>query len=151
MRTRATTVMAAALLVALGACSSGSDDDKAEPAGDSGTPAAEPTISVPADKEGDDLEAAVAVYTASYFAADADTAYGMLSERCRGEISADAYAGVVQQAKADYGEDHPATDVTAEVSGELGRATYKVKGLPEFDRTKQPWTLEDGAWKYDAC
>ncbi|MFI6039201.1 hypothetical protein ACIBBD_34755 [Streptomyces sp. NPDC051315] len=151
MRTRATTVIAAALLAALTACSTASSDGKAEPAGDSGTPAAEPTISVPADKEGDDLEAAVAVYTAAYFAADAATAYDMLSKRCRGEITADAYAGVVQQAKADHGEDHPATDVKAEVSGELGRATYKVQGLPEFDQTDQPWTLEDGAWKYDAC
>lgn len=151
MRTRATTVIAAALLAPLTACSPGSSDDKDDPASDSGTPAAEPTISVPADKEGDDLEAAVAVYTAAYFAADADTGYGMLSKRCQGEMSADVYAGVVQQAKADYGEDHPATDVKADVSGELGRATYKVKGLPKFDQTKQPWTLEDGAWKYDAC
>ncbi|MEV6180129.1 hypothetical protein ACIHAR_36665 [Streptomyces sp. NPDC052016] len=150
MRTHATTVMAAALLAALTACSSGGDD-KAQPAGDSGKPVAEPTISVPADKQGDDLEAAVAVYTSAYFAADADTAYGMLSKRCQGEIGADAYAGVVRQANKEHGEDHPATDVRAEVSGELGRATYKVQGLPEFDQTRQPWTLEDGAWKYDAC
>ncbi|QJS99277.1 hypothetical protein G9272_02300 [Streptomyces asoensis] len=148
MRTRATIATAALLLAALTACSS---SDDAPAASDSGTPAAEPTVSVPAEHEGDDLMAAVAVYTAAYFAADTDTAYAMLSARCAKEITKDEYAGVVQQAKTDYGPDHPATDVQADVSGDLGRATYKVEGLPKFDRTKQPWALEGDAWKYDAC
>ncbi|WP_327180930.1 hypothetical protein [Streptomyces sp. NBC_01334] len=148
MRTSATIATAALLLAALTACSS---SDETPAASDSGTPAAEPTVSVPADHEGDDLKAAVAVYTASYFAADTDTAYGMLSARCAKEITKEAYAGVVQQAKKDYGPDHVATDVQADVSGDLGRATYKVEGLPKFDQTKQPWALEGDAWKYDAC
>ncbi|OQR63576.1 hypothetical protein B6E66_13095 [Streptomyces maremycinicus] len=148
MRTRATIATAALLLAALTACSSSGD---APAASDSGKPAAEPTVSVPAEHEGDDLQAAVAVYTAAYFAGDSDTAYAMLSARCAKEITKDAYAGVVRQAKTDYGPDHLATDVRAEVSGDLGRATYKVEGLPKFDRTKQPWALEEGAWKYDAC
>ncbi|WP_062645753.1 hypothetical protein [Streptomyces maremycinicus] len=148
MRTRATIATAALLFAVLTACSSSGD---APAASDSGKPAAEPTVSVPAEHEGDDLEAAVAVYTAAYFAGDSDTAYAMLSARCAKEITKDAYAGVVRQAKTDYGPDHLATDVRAEVSGDLGRATYKVEGLPRFDRTKQPWALEEGAWKYDAC
>ncbi|WP_314220724.1 hypothetical protein [Streptomyces zaehneri] len=148
MRTSATIATAALLLAVLTACSS---SEKTPAASDSGTPAAEPTVSVPADHEGDDLKAAVAVYTASYFAADTDTAYAMLSARCAKEITKDAYAGVVRQAKTDYGPDHAATDVQADVSGDLGRATYKVEGLPKFDQTKQPWTLEGDAWKYDAC
>ncbi|MFE7932649.1 hypothetical protein ACFU6S_28750 [Streptomyces sp. NPDC057456] len=148
MRTRATIAAAALLLAALTACSSSGD---APAASDSGTPAAEPTVSVPAEHEGDDLKAAVAVYTAAYFAADTDTAYAMLSARCAQQIAKGAYTGVVRQAKADYGPDHPATDVQADVSGDLGLATYKVDGLPKFDQTKQPWTLEGDAWKYDAC
>ncbi|MFH9552942.1 hypothetical protein [Streptomyces sp. NPDC017435] len=148
MRTRAITTTAALLLVTLTACSS---SDDAPAANDSGTPAAEPTVSVPAEHVGDDLMAAVAVYTSAYFAGDADTAYAMLSARCAKEITKDAYAGVVARAKTDYGPDHQATDVQADVSGNLGRATYKVQGLPKFDRTKQPWALEGDAWKYDAC
>ncbi|MFJ8943050.1 hypothetical protein ACIRG4_07140 [Streptomyces sp. NPDC102395] len=149
MRTRATIAIAAALLV-LTACSS-SSDDKAEQPNDTGTPVAEPTISVPAEHQGDDLKAAVAVYTAAYFAGDADTAYGMLSKRCAAKVPKETYAGVVRQAAADYGAEHEATDVQAEVSGTMGRATYKVAGLPKFDQTKQPWALEGDAWKYDAC
>ncbi|MFE6826529.1 hypothetical protein [Streptomyces sp. NPDC057690] len=148
MRTSATIATAALLLAALTACSS---SDETPAASDSGTPAAEPTVSVPAAHEGDDLKAAVAVYTAAYFAADTDTAYAMLSARCAKEITKDAYAGVVQQAKTEYGPDHAVADVQADVSGELGRATYKVEGLPKFDQTKQPWALEGDAWKYDAC
>jgi hypothetical protein len=148
MRTSATIATAALLLAALTACSSSGDSPAAS---DSGTPAAEPTVSVPADHEGDDLKAAVAVYTAAYFAADTDTAYAMLSARCAKEITKDAYADVVQQAKTDYGPDHAVSDVQADVSGDLGRATYKVEGLPKFDQTKQPWALEGDAWKYDAC
>ncbi|GGQ48715.1 hypothetical protein [Streptomyces asoensis] len=154
MRTRATITTAALLLAALTACSSGSSStatDTPSPASDTGTPAAEPTVSVPADHKGDDLAAAVAVYTAAYFAADVDTGYGMLSARCTKQIDEAMYRGILEQAKTDYGPDHPATDVQAEVAGGLGRATYKVKGLPKFDQAKQPWALEGGAWKYDAC
>ncbi|MGW2044831.1 hypothetical protein ACWCPF_06570 [Streptomyces sp. NPDC001858] len=148
MRIRAAIALTAALL-ALTACSSEGGDSAA--VGDSGTPVAEPTVSVPAEHEGDDLKAAVAVYTAAYFAADADTAYGMLSARCAEETTKDAYAGVVKQAKADYGEDHPATDIAPQVSGTQAKVAYKVQGLPKFDQQAQPWTLEGDAWKYDAC
>ncbi|MEU5275232.1 hypothetical protein AB0G87_02305 [Streptomyces asoensis] len=148
MRTRATIATAALLLGALSACSS---SDDAPAARDDGTPSAEPTVSVPAEHEGDDLEAAVAVYTAAYFAGDADTAYAMLSARCAGKVTKDAYAGVLRQARTDYGPDHLASGVQADVSGRKGLATYKVEGLPKFDRTKQPWALEGDAWKYDAC
>ncbi|MFG2577171.1 hypothetical protein [Streptomyces sp. NPDC048481] len=153
MRTRATIVTAALLLAALTACSSssGSDDAATPAANDSGTPVAEPTVSVPAAHQGDDLKAAVAVYTASYFAGDADTAYSMLSARCAKKIAKDSYADVVKQAAADYGADHAVGDVRAEVSGTTGRATYKVTGLPKFDQRSQPWALEGDAWKYDAC
>ncbi|MFD4572085.1 hypothetical protein ACFWNK_01860 [Streptomyces sp. NPDC058417] len=140
--------LGALALAAVTACSS---SDGGPAASDSGTPAAEPTASVPAAHQGDDLAAAVAVYTAAYFAADTDTAYGMMSKRCAGQIDRDSYRAVLEQAKADYGPDHPATDVKAEVSGTLGRATYKVKGLPKLDQQAQPWTLESKAWKYDAC
>lgn len=106
---------------------------------------------MPAEHQGDDLEAAVGVYTGAYFAGDDKTAYGMLSRRCQGKITPEAYKSAVRQAAEQYGPDHPATDVKAEVSGAQGRATYKVKGLPRFDQRAQRWTLEDEAWKYDAC
>ncbi len=156
MRTRATTTLAAVLLLAaLTACSSSDSDDA------STTPTAEPTAdassSAPADTSGgtsgssSTLEQAVQAYTVAYFKGDADTAYAALSKRCQGKISAAEYGGVVEQAKTDYGPGHSATDVKAEVSGKLARVTYKVTGLPKFDQDAQPWALEGGTWKYDAC
>ncbi|GGS11767.1 hypothetical protein GCM10010269_58750 [Streptomyces humidus] len=151
MRTRVTIVTAALLLAALTACSSSGSGDDGPAADDSGAPVDEPTVSVPAAHQGDDLKAAVAVYTAAYFAGDADTAYSMLSTRCAKKVAKGSYADVVKQASAEHGEDHAVSDVQAEVSGMTGRATYKVTGLPEFDRKAQPWALEGDAWKYDAC
>jgi hypothetical protein len=150
MRTRATTTLAALLIAALTACGSGSDDSAA-PASDSSPADAEQTTAVPAEHEADDLKAAVHVYTAAYFEGDADTAYGMLSKRCRGKVGPEMFEATLKQAAADYGPDHPATDVRAEVSGKLARVSYKVKGVPKFDQERQPWALEGDAWKYDAC
>ncbi|MCX4994273.1 hypothetical protein [Streptomyces longwoodensis] len=150
MRTRATiTALTAAALLALTACSS--SDDDAAPASDSGTPKAEPTVSVPAAHQADDVKAAVAVYTAAYFQADVDTAYGMLSARCAKAVDRAGYAAELKEAKSTYGIDHPATDVQAEVSGRLARVSYGVKGLPALAQQAQVWALEGDAWKYDAC
>jgi hypothetical protein len=150
MRTRTATLLAAALLT-LTACSSSddapsTDPTDAPPAASESSPAA-----APSSNEAAELTAAVAAYTASYFAGDADTAYGLLSARCAKEITPEAYSAVVDQAATEYGPDHMATDVTAKVSGEMARVSYKVSGLPKFDQTQQPWALEGGKWKYDAC
>ncbi|PWI08341.1 hypothetical protein DIZ27_23160 [Streptomyces sp. NWU339] len=152
MRTRATTITAV-LLLALTACSSSDDDTSADPKPSapttSSTPSSEPSS---APSSGDDpLETAVKEYTEAYFAAEASTAHRMLSERCRKEINPLVYGETLRQAKKDYGSDHPATDVTAEVSGDLARVSYKIEGLPKFDQQAQPWAREDGVWKYDAC
>lgn len=154
MRTRATITLAAALLATLTACSSDDDDsaDAAPPAASSpataSSPAAE-TSAPPADDA--ELTEAVQDYTRAYFAGEASTAYGMLSERCRGKANELVFGATVKQAAEAYGPDHAATDVQAEVSGEMARVSYKVEGLPKFDQTGQPWALEGGAWKYDAC
>ena len=148
MRTRATITLAAALLLPLTACSS-SDDGAAEP-GSSATSEQQPsTTPTPADAA--ELTAAVQAYTAAYFKGDTDKAYGALTDRCQGKVTPEAYGAVVKKFAADYGPDHPATDVQADVSGSLARVTYKVKGLPKLDQKQQPWAREGGAWKYDAC
>ncbi|WP_328902305.1 hypothetical protein OHR86_22455 [Streptomyces sp. NBC_00441] len=140
-------LLAAGLLATLTACGS-SDDDK--PAAASSAPSAS-TASAPADGGTDALARAVQAYTDAYFKGDADAAYGALSARCAKEITKAVYEGVVKQAATEYGPEHPATEVTAKVSGDLARVTYKVTGLPKFDQQAQPWAREDGAWRYDAC
>lgn len=150
MRTRITTVLASAsLLATLTACSSSSDDaDKATAPASSTARAEQPTTPAPAADDG--LEKAVFTYTAAYFEGDADTAYAALTKRCKGKISPEAYAAVVKQAHADYGEQHVTSFTADQVQGDLARVSYKV-GLPKFDQTGQPWAREGGAWKYDAC
>lgn len=151
MRIRATITLAAALL-ALTACSSSSGDDSADAAPSSSPTSAEQqpsTTPTPADAAG--LTEAVQAYTTAYFKGEASTAHRMLSERCKKKINELVFGASVKQAAKDYGPDHPATDVQAEVSGKLARVTYKVKGLPRFDQQAQPWTREGDDWKYDAC
>lgn len=141
-RSTAAALIAAGLLAALTACGSSDDNKAAAPA---------PSASTPADDGADALTAAVQAYTAAYFKGDADAAYAALSARCTGKISKAQYEGVVAQAAAEYGPDHPATDITADVSGDLARVTYSVKGLPKFAQQDQPWAREGGTWHYDAC
>jgi hypothetical protein len=153
MRTRATITLAAALLLPLTACSSSDDSDDAAPApSTTSAPASEQqpsTTPTPADAA--ELTAAVQAYTAAYFAGEGSKAHRMLSERCKGKINELVFGATVDQAAKQYGPDHPATDVQADVSGKLARVSYKVEGLPKFDQQAQPWTREGDAWKYDAC
>ncbi|MFJ6087997.1 hypothetical protein ACIQI8_42195 [Streptomyces sp. NPDC092369] len=151
MRTTAVLATATALL-ALTACSS-SSDDSADPAPSNPTAAAEAPSSTPtpAAVAEVDLERVAETYTDLYFAGVGESAYAFLSKRCQAKADPAVYSATVERAAKDYGPDHPATDVRATVSGEMGRVSYKVKGLPKFDQQRQPWTLEGGSWKYDAC
>ncbi|MFD4558983.1 hypothetical protein ACFWP5_32470 [Streptomyces sp. NPDC058469] len=149
MRNHTTALLAvtAAALLALTACSSSDDDAKPETAP---TTAEAPSIT-PTPADAALVTQAVKAYTTAYFKGDADTAYATLSKRCAGKVTAADYSTAIAQAAADYGPDHAATDVQAEVSGALARVTYKVAGLPKFDQESQPWAREGGTWKYDAC
>jgi hypothetical protein len=154
MRTRATITLAAALLAALTACSSSNDDADSKPSSSPTTAAATPSITptnTPTPGDAVDLERVASTYTNLYFAGEGKGAYVFLSKRCKTKADPAVYQATVEQAAKDYGPDHPATDVHATVSGDMGRVSYKVKGLPKFDQNGQPWTREGGDWKYDAC
>ncbi|MFF9124371.1 hypothetical protein ACF09J_13855 [Streptomyces sp. NPDC014889] len=152
-RTATATLTAIAALTALTACSSSGDDASkpSSPTTASSTPAAEPATTAPAAGTATELERVVSMYTDLYFGGDGKGAYAFLSKRCQAKAGPDMYAATVEQAAKEYGPDHPATDVKPDVSGDLARVSYKVKGLPKFDQDAQPWAREGGAWKYDAC
>lgn len=150
MRTRVTVTLAAVLLTALTACDS-SSDDKADPPSSSPTKVAETPTTTPRRADATDLERVADTYTNLYFGGDGKGAYVFLSKRCKAKADEAVYVATVDQAAKDYGPDHPAMNVHATVSGDMGRVSYKVKGLPKFDQERQPWTLEGGDWKYDAC
>lgn len=152
MRTTTSLLAAtAAALLALTGCSSNGSDD-AKPSAPAATTAAdEPTTTPTPDAGAGALEQAVKAYTAAYFKGDAKTAYGTLSKRCTKAAPEALFAATIKDSATDYGPDHAATDVHADVSGTLARVSYKVVGLPKFDQQAQPWTREGGVWKYDAC
>lgn len=159
MRTTTTLAASALLLAALTGCSANDDDaapgstaSPSAPAPGTTTPPAEtsdPTGEPTADTGA--LEQAVKDYTSAYFGGEASTAHRMLSERCRDQINELVFGATVKAAAEEYGPDHPATDVQADVSGDMARVSYRVQGLPKFDQSQQPWAREGGAWKYDAC
>ncbi|WP_371611951.1 hypothetical protein [Streptomyces clavifer] len=153
MYTRATTSLttAALLLAALTACAS-DDGDAAEskPSSSAAVPSAKESADPPRD-DAAELSDAVGYYTKAYFEGDTDTAYRALSQRCRAQITPEAHGAVVTQAAKDYGPDHEAADIGANLLGDTASVSYKVTGLPKFDKKEQPWTWEDDAWKYDAC
>ncbi|WP_317440771.1 hypothetical protein [Streptomyces collinus] len=153
MNTRLTgAALCAAVLLALVGCSSNSDDDAkpSTPATTASSAPAAPTTTAPAP-DAVDLERVAGTYADLYFAGEGKGAYAFLSKRCRAQVDPGVYADTVKHAARDYGPDHPATDVHATVSGDKGRVSYRVKGLPKFDQQAQPWTREGSAWKYDAC
>lgn len=148
MRTRTTTAtLAAALLLAtLTACSSGDDSSDSAPASSS-TPKAATT---PTADDTADLTAAVRDYTAALFSGDA-TGYGYVSARCRKQMPEAEWVATAEDAHQQYGA-QKATGVTVDqLSGDLARVSYGAGNIPQFEREGQPWTREDGTWRWDAC
>ncbi|QQN79722.1 hypothetical protein [Streptomyces sp. XC 2026] len=142
-RTRIMTITAAAIAsLLLAGCGGDSEDSKAAE-----TPPAE-------EQQGTDEEAAleesVRAYTEALFAPDADTAYELLSTRCKDEISSTEFVGMADLAHQSYGARTIETVSIDQLSGDLARVSYTV-GVPDLDREAQPWSREDGTWRWDAC
>ncbi|MFM9566133.1 hypothetical protein [Streptomyces turgidiscabies] len=144
--TTALLAVAGAALLSLTACTS-TDEPAIDTAASS--PAAEPTTT-PTPAESAELQLAVRRYTAAYFQGASEVAYAVLSKRCQGQITEDAYGAVVEQAKADYGQQTVKSVSVDKMAGDLARVSYTVS-LPKFDQQGQAWVREGGAWKYDAC
>ncbi len=107
------------------------------------------------DDDGDDaaeLEDAVRAYTEAFFAPDPDAAYDLLSARCRETIDEEAYTTTLEDGAGRYGELTVESFTVEEMDGGAARVTYGV-GEPEIDQQllAQPWTREEGGWRWDAC
>ncbi|MET9465814.1 hypothetical protein ABZY44_13605 [Streptomyces sp. NPDC006544] len=152
MRTHtAITLLAAAGLLALTACSS----DSSDPAPDKGAPApASSAPSAPApkiDPERANLDKAVRAYSAAYFKPDGAAAYAALSKRCQDKAGdADIFAVIVDTAAKAYGKQEIQTLTIDQLAGDMARVTYTYS-VPKLNQTSQPWAREGGAWKYDGC
>ena len=165
-----TTVAAIALAALLTGCAS-SDDTAPEtsppsaseapastPAPDPTTAAAEPTAEAPEPEpelEPDpsaELEAAVREYSDAYFKGQGLGAWDLLSERCRAKIDQGEFVGTIAMLASLRGDTLPTMtsfEVT-DLGGDTATVTYDYD-RGDYGQTDQPWTLEAGGWRYDAC
>jgi hypothetical protein len=98
----------------------------------------------------DDLETAVRAYSDAFLSGDADTAWDLLSSRCRDRLARAEFNGIVGGGADLYGS-ASMTDLTVdELSGSLARVTYTYDD-PAINQNHEPWVFEDGAWHNDDC
>ncbi|WP_217198673.1 hypothetical protein [Streptomyces buecherae] len=154
IRTAATVAAAMVLGLSLTACGGDSDSDAkpTSPGQHSDTP--EPTgVTDSTDANGDAgkaaLEHSVRAYTKALFGGD-PKGHDLLSKRCQSEMPQDQFTAMAQQARHDYGALTIKTFEVDQISGDMARVSYGV-GVPQFERTAQPWSREDGTWRWDAC
>ncbi|MFG2141535.1 hypothetical protein [Streptomyces sp. NPDC048650] len=138
--------LAAVLLTTITGCS-GSAVDK--PAHKPTQTAATTPAPTPAASRAD-LEKAVRQYTAAYFTPDVTAAYGMISSRCKEQITKPALNALLERANQMHGDRTVTRFAVDKLSGDMARVSYGV-GLPRYDQHGQPWTREGGHWRYDAC
>lgn len=147
-----------ALATALTSCSSSDGDKKAE------APAKEATSAVPASSEPpaeadalsaaaepeDELETAYRTYVDAFLTGDGATAYGLLSERCQGEMPLSEFAATVEAAGEAYGQmDYTIESIDIDGDKAKVNATYPVEALNQGGGSE--WALQDGQWRMDRC
>ena len=101
-------------------------------------------------------DATVVAFTEAFGVADADTAFGFMSERCAGAFEDSLPPGYADFVTSWAGDAPGATAVvtSADVDGDRARISYEVhNGSGEFFEryTQQPWVFEGGQWHSDHC
>jgi hypothetical protein len=103
------------------------------------------------------LESSVRQYTRTYLGGLGLVTYALLSPRCRAKIAQDDFVALSDAAKVAYG-DQPIKELTVEVSGNTGYATYRFD-KSELDQVRERWVfVHEGsgddtvdAWRNDDC
>lgn len=153
MRTRATSTLVAVLLAALTACTSDAEDPKPADAPSASATKPDAKDDAKPDTKDDDtaaLETSVRAYTKALFSGDGPTGYALVSQRCKKEMSAAQFQAMSKQGHNDYGSLEIKNIKVDQISGDLARVSYGV-GVPQFEREAQPWSRENGTWRWDAC
>ncbi len=97
-----------------------------------------------------DFEAAVVAYVHVFATGDTEGAWATVSERCQAVVPERQYKAAV----ASSGQRNPemkADNVTVEIDGDQGRATYETGVATIGPYVQRPWRHEDGVWKWDDC
>jgi hypothetical protein len=141
-------VLAGASVVLLGLFAACGGDDQ-RPAESSGLDTIRKAALLGAALEGTAEDAARA-YAGSFIAGDADTAYGMLSRRCRDTIGRDAFEVAVAAVALEFSTAR-LEEVTVTVTDDDAARVTSSFDQPALDQVGEPWLLEDGAWRNDDC
>lgn len=96
------------------------------------------------------LYQAVKAYSDAYLTGDGETAYNLLSTRCQDTIGKQPFMDEVAAAKSTFGDAMPFKSFNGMADGDQARVTYTYS-VAAIDQEEQPWTREDGSWKYDDC
>ncbi|MFH8369182.1 hypothetical protein [Streptomyces sp. NPDC018031] len=146
MRARSAAAIAALICLPLTACGDDSDDKP-----EAGTPAPSAPAGKNTDGKGETaaLEQSVREYTKKLFGGDA-SGHDLLSKRCQEEMPRVQFAEVAKQGHHEFGAQTIKNIKVEQISGHMARVSYGV-GIPQFERKNQPWTREDGTWRWDAC
>jgi hypothetical protein len=113
------------------------------------TTTATTTPATTTDPEGPPLEDAVRAYTAAFLGGDDEAAYGLLTERCHGEMASAQFKDIVDQATNLYGGE-TITSYSEDVNGNTATVTYELTD-PTLNQTNERWVLENDAWRNDEC
>jgi hypothetical protein len=97
-----------------------------------------------------DVRKAVDAYSQAFLSGNATAAYGMLSTRCQGQVTAGQFGAVVASAKALYGPQPVTSFKVDDASSSTAHVTYGY-ATAKLDQTRQAWVKQSGAWRWDGC
>ncbi len=89
-------------------------------------------------------------YTAAFRLGSADSAWNLVSSRCKGIVDEAEYRATVTAA-GERGTGLIASNISVDVDGDTALIDYDTNDPVVGSYVDQPWTLEDGRWRWDAC
>ncbi len=139
-----------AVVLVLGGCSRDDDDPdgRAEPRPSSPAPSSTASGS-PAEIE---LRAAVQAYSDASLTGKVPAALRLMSQRCRDTMDEQQFTAEVELNGSMHSEPLELQSYDAEVDGKRALVSYTyVVVESDTEPTGEPWVLESGGWRNDAC
>ncbi|GAA4899681.1 hypothetical protein LX16_0717 [Stackebrandtia albiflava] len=100
--------------------------------------------------EEDALTQAVSEYVVAYTSGDVLSAYAMLSDRCKEQISVETFEVLVKGAADQYGTREVLEITVDSIRSDRGKVTYDV-GVTALSKSEQNWLRVGDTWRWDAC
>jgi len=96
-----------------------------------------------------ELDAAVREYMdTAFFMGDGEAGYAMLSERCKGELTADDFSTMAKMVEKNYIQS--LKDYKIKQTGKTATVTITFLD-PAVEQTQEQWRQENGSWHNDYC